>query len=178
MHHRVQFALPPLIERCCASRRRRRSKNSVQKRGVINWILRAEIKTHRCREQNQQRQPRFHQLDQIANESRPSVSNFGLSRFDCRRFHRFLVFKICEQIAHALTPNDNMIAPTATCAVAISAALLLQIVHAPRVNCKENKTIHRSDNRRSAVSWLASLATRTQKTITAIPIKTARNRGV
>ena len=73
-------------------------------------------------------------LEQIANEPRMLVSLFSFSRFNCRRFHTFLDWTTREQIAHALTPNDNIIAPTATCAVATSAALLLQIVEAPSVN--------------------------------------------
>jgi hypothetical protein len=39
--------------------------------------------------------------------------------------------EIRQQIAEMLTPKHSMLAPTATCAVAISAALLLQIVQAP-----------------------------------------------
>ena len=81
-----------------------------------------------------------------------------------------------EQIAQALTPNDNMIAPTATCVVATSAALLLQIVHAPSVNWRRNKTNQEIDNLRSAFTWLASPRTRTQKASTEMPINTARNR--
>jgi hypothetical protein len=45
-----------------------------------------------------------------------------------------LIFEMRQQMAEILTPKDSMIAPTATCAVAMSAALLLQIVQAPSVS--------------------------------------------
>src|SRR5581483_9230749 len=51
-----------------------------------------------------------------------------------------------------LTPNENMMAPTATCAVAMSAALLLQITQAPSVICTNTPINHKIDNRRSGVS--------------------------
>src|ERR1700704_6186046 len=57
-----------------------------------------------------------------------------------------LVFEMRQQIAEMLTPKDSMIAPTATCAVAMSAALLLQIVQAPSVSWPRRNTTHQIDN--------------------------------
>src|SRR6266404_931559 len=75
-----------------------------------------------------------------------------------------------------LTPKHSMPAPTATCVVAISAALLLQIVHAPSVSWQASKASHKIDNRLSVGTWRASLQVRRQNAITAIAIINARNR--
>ena len=56
------------------------------------------------------------------------------------------------------TPVANVIAPTATCAVAISAALLLQIVHAPRVICRSASPSQRFESLRKSGGRSRSLA--------------------
>src|SRR6266404_4925542 len=71
-----------------------------------------------------------------------------------------------------------MIAPTATCAVAISAALLLQTVHAPRVNWSKNITTHQIDNpeRTGTREAFWTCRIRVANVITPTPINTARKR--
>src|SRR5438876_1309803 len=94
-------------------------------------------------------------------------------------WHGALSSRRCEirrQIALMLTPKDSMIAPTATCAVATSAALLLQIVHAPSVIWQATNATQKTDNRLSAATPCASLPTRRQNATTAIAIRNARNR--
>src|SRR5262249_56156936 len=121
-------------------------EDGVEKRTVINRRFGSEIKTHRCRKQNEQRQSCFDQLCKIANEA---VARRRNSRtFNCGRFHAAIrslcgapgpagagrptsVCEIRQQIAVMLTPKDNMTAPIATCAVAISAAFFVPITHAP-----------------------------------------------
>ena len=125
----------------------------MKKSRITDRIFSAEIKTDRGREQNQKRQARFDQLGEIGNRSktRPlpicqNGSDFAINR---GRFHvtsaplasnlavdlsTAHLCKIRQLIAQLLTPKDSMIAPTATCAVAMSAALLLQIVQAPSVS--------------------------------------------
>src|SRR5262249_52237167 len=86
------------------------------------------------------------------------------------------VWDVLQQIALMLTPKDSITAPSATCAVAISAALLLQITQAPSVIWPKTKTIQRSDNRLSAPKPRASLQTRAQNAMIAIAMINARNR--
>ena len=54
--------------------------------------------------------------------------------------------KIRQQLAEMLTPKDSMTAPTATCAVATSAALLLQIVQAPSAIWQTTSATQKIDN--------------------------------
>src|SRR6266852_3911258 len=158
----------------------------MKKSRITDRISGAEIKTDRGREQNQKRQARFDQFGKIGNsaKARPlAVSrnsrDFTINR---RRFHvtsappalNLVVdlstarpCKIRQQIAQLLTPKDSMIAPTATCAVAISAALLLQIVQAPSVIWQATNATQKIDNRLSAVTLCASLPTRRQNATTA-----------
>src|SRR5205085_12270696 len=111
--------------------------------------------------------------------------------FDCSRFHagtaalcgapggRALSSAPCEirqQIALMLTPKDSMIAPTATCAVAISAALLLQITQAPSTIWQKTKVTQSSDRRLRTLKLCASLETRRQNAIIAAAIISAKKR--
>src|SRR5438874_2841357 len=125
----------------------------MKKLQITDWTFGAEIKADRGREQNQERQARFDQLGKIRNRAKaqplPVCRNGREFTINGRRFHvtsaplalNLVVDlstvrprKIRRQIAQLLTPKDSMVAPTATCAVAISAALLLQIVQAPSVS--------------------------------------------
>src|SRR5438128_2713860 len=121
----------------------------MKERVKINRTLRTEIKTDRRRQKNKQSKARLDQLDEIPNHAtsrRCDALNSGRGRFHRRSFHvarasfAFIVdvsfrcaCKIRQTIAQMLTPKDSMAAPIATCAVATSAALLLQIVQAPSV---------------------------------------------
>src|SRR5881394_1759973 len=59
----------------------------------------------------------------------------------------------CRQNAPMATPTPKRIAPTATCVVATSAALLLQIVHAPNKVCAATAKSQATDSfRRSELS--------------------------
>src|SRR5437868_7196458 len=84
--------------------------------------------------------------------------------------------EIRQQIEEMLTPKDSMTAPRATCAVATSAALLLQIVQAPSAIWHATSATQKIDNRFSAQSRGASLQTRRQKAVRAMTITNARNR--
>src|SRR5205809_4807703 len=84
--------------------------------------------------------------------------------------------KIRQQIAQMLTPKDSMVAPTATCAVATSAALLLQMVQDPSAIWQTTRATHVIDNRLSAATPGASLHTRRQNATTVTVIIDARNR--
>src|SRR6266404_831448 len=125
----------------------------MKKPQIIDRIFGAEIKTDRGCEQNQEREARFDQLGKIGKRTTarpPTVCRNGrYFTINRSRFHVTLAplasklvvdlstaraYKICQQIAQLLTPKDSMVAPIATCAVAISAALLLQIVQAPRAS--------------------------------------------
>src|SRR5213080_5598313 len=88
---------------------------------------------------------------------------------------KFIV-EMRQQMAEILTPKDSMIAPTATCAVAISAALLLQMVQAPSAIWQTTRATHVIDNRLSAATPCASLHTRRQNANTVTVIINARNR--
>src|SRR5207247_8009038 len=84
--------------------------------------------------------------------------------------------KIRQQIAQMLTPKDSMVAPTATCAVATSAALLLQIVQDPSAIWQTTRATHVIDNRLSAATPGASLQIRRQNATTMMAMINARNR--
>src|SRR5947199_5496868 len=135
---------PPLIEHRCACGSGRRSEDDMEQCHVIDWRFRSEIKADRRCEQNKQRQSRLHQLGEIANDTIARCSKIRI--FKRGRFHAgtclgtprpaaggrpSALSEIRQQIPEMLTPKDSMTAPRATCAVATSAALLLQIVHAP-----------------------------------------------
>ena len=64
-----------------------------------------------------------------------------------------------------LTPKDSMMAPTATCAVAISAALLLQMVQAPSAIWQATRQTHKLDKLRSERDWRHVARTRNQNVI-------------
>ena len=68
-----------------------------------------------------------------------------------------------------------MIAPTATCVVAMSAALLLQIVHAPNVIWQSRRNSHTLDNLRSAMLF-ARVRAKIQNATIAIAIMAASAR--
>src|SRR5947199_2228111 len=104
-------------------------------------------------------------------ETAPSDSNVVIARLSLR-----CPCKIRQQIAQMLTPKDSMIAPTATCAVATSAALLLQMVQAPSAIWQTTRATHNIDNRLSAATPCASLQTRRQNATTVTVIIDARNR--
>src|SRR5206468_8844263 len=84
--------------------------------------------------------------------------------------------KIRQQIAEMLTPKDSMVAPTATCAVATSAALLLQIVQAPSAIWQTTRATQKIDTLVRAGTTRASLQTRKQNAMIAIAISSARRR--
>src|SRR5207249_12308169 len=83
--------------------------------------------------------------------------------------------EIRQQIAEILTPKDSMIAPSATCAVAISAALFLQIIQAPSAIWQATNTTQIVESRFSATKSRAYLQTRRQNTTIAIATINARN---
>src|SRR5439155_23126933 len=135
-------ALPPLVKRGCARRRRRRSKDNMKKCDVINRRFCSEVKADRSREQHQQSKARLDQFGEIRRDPPWRRCEIRILGFDRGSFHvrtgspcgapggRALPnvgCKIRQQLAEMLTPKDSMTAPTATCAVATSAALLLQI---------------------------------------------------
>src|SRR5437660_8474060 len=82
--------------------------------------------------------------------------------------------EIRQQIAEMLTPKDSMTAPRATCAVATSAALSLQIVQAPSVIWQIINATQRIESLFSALKPTASRKTRIQNAITAMAIISAR----
>src|SRR6184192_2147047 len=84
--------------------------------------------------------------------------------------------EIRQQIAETLTPKDSMTAPSATCAVATSAALLLQMIQAPSAIWQATKANHNIDSRFSAVRWRASLQIRRQNAMIAIAMTRATKR--
>src|SRR5260370_5934205 len=147
-HYSIELALPPLIQCGCSGGSTSCPKDEMKQTGVINRRLRSEIKTDRRREQNKQGQPRF---DQLGNVEHPASRRFATarSRRASRAMNRggFHAATCCgapgdgalpscrcetrQQIAEMLMPKHSMLAPTATCVVAISAALLLQIVQPP-----------------------------------------------
>src|SRR5438046_9083281 len=92
-------------------------------------------------------------------ETAPSDSNVVIAGLSLR-----CPCKILQQIAQMLTPKDSMVAPTATCAVATSAALLLQMVQAPSPISHTTRATQTHDTRRSAATWRASIQTRRQNT--------------
>ena len=75
-----------------------------------------------------------------------------------------------------ITPIPNVIAPNATWAVAMSAALLLQITQAPSAIWPNTKATHRTDNRLRTAKPRISFETRTQNATIAIAMINARNR--
>src|SRR6516225_3894309 len=84
--------------------------------------------------------------------------------------------KIRQQIAEMLTPKDSMTAPSATCAVATSAALLLQIVQAPSAIWQITSATQRIESLLSAAKRGAGRQTRRANAITAMAMINARNR--
>src|SRR5207237_8432230 len=149
-------------------------------------LLRSERNAACGRYQYQQREPRVDKFSEIAHE-------VGARGRDCRvvgyrRFHAGIGFgalggrarsvsfcEIRQQIALMLTPKDSITAPNATCAVAISAALLLQITQAPSAIWPNTKATHRTDNRFRAAKPRTSFETRTQNATIAIAMINARN---
>src|SRR5437762_4917086 len=141
----------------------------MKKAGVISRAPRAHVITHRGCEQNKQSEPRLDQFRVVGSKAigRATASrccNIGLGNsLDNSRLHTiaapftsnpgavdFLRPRSCkarQQIAEMLTPKHSMIAPTATCAVAMSAALLLQITQAPRVSWIRRRMSHHIDKR-------------------------------
>src|SRR5205814_3149124 len=186
-HERVRSAFPPLIQRGCACRRCGGPEDGLKERLIIDRRLRSEIKAHCGRYQYKQRQSRFDEFSEIAHEVRARGNDGRV--IDYRRFHAGIGFgalcgrprsvSLCEirqQIALMLTPKDSITAPSATCAVAISAALLLQITQAPSAIWPKTKAIQRSDNRLRAAKSRISLQTRAQNATIAIAMINARNR--
>src|SRR5439155_2316151 len=196
MHERVQLAFPPLVERGRTGRGRCRSKDNVKKRYVIDGRFRSEIKTGRRREQNEQSEPRLDQFGEIRSQPRSRGRKIRVLDFERGGFHATNLpvfpnagapspvaagrptcrYEIRQQIAEMLTPKDSIIAPNATCAVATSAALLLQMVQAPSVIWQATSATQKIDNRLRTAMLCASLLTRIQKATTAIAIMAARNR--
>src|SRR5205823_9153404 len=158
---------------------------------VIDWRFRSEIKADRRCEKNKQRQSRLDQLGEIANNMTArwrKIRIFKRGRFHARTGslrgapdpaaagRPSALCEIRQQIAEMLTPKDSMTAPRATCAVATSAALLLQIVQAPSVIWQIINATQRIESLFSALKPTASRERRIQNAITAMAIISARNR--
>src|SRR6266496_2008499 len=196
MHERVELAFPPLVERGRAGCCRCRSKDNVKKRYVIDGRFRAKIKTHRSRKQHEQSEPRLDQFGEIRSQPPSRGHKIRVLDFERGGFHATNLpvfpnagaagpavagrstrrYETCQQIAEMLTPKDSMIAPTATCAVATSAALLLQIVQAPSAIWQVTSTTQNIASLLSAAGRGTSGKTRTENAITAIAMMNARNR--
>ena len=76
MHEGIEPAFPPLIQRGGTGRRQRSAENSVEKCEKIYGTVCAQIKTNRCRQQNEKRQPRFDQLRKIGKHADASRVGF------------------------------------------------------------------------------------------------------
>src|SRR6266508_4156417 len=190
MHQRIESAFPPLVKRGCARRGRRSSKDNVKKRDVIDGRFCPEIITNSGREQHKQSEPRLDQFGEIRSDPPSRECEIRILGFErgslhadrgiCRARppgapHRETA-RIRQQLAEMLTPKDSMTAPTATCAVATSAALLLQIVQAPSAIWQTTSATQKIDNPDRAGTRRASLQTRKQNAMIAIAISTARRR--
>src|SRR4051812_21408417 len=135
--------LPPLIQ-CSRSRGGcGSSQHDVQKRGDIDWRSCRNIESDSGCQQHKQCEPCLDQFGNVACEFATQVGGLVGRERGC--FHiRASSLRLSEETT---TPSESMIAPTATCVVATSAALLLQIVQAPRKTCTKTRTIHRIDSR-------------------------------
>src|SRR5438874_10856638 len=154
---------------------------------VIDWRFRSEIKTDRSRKQNKQRQSRLDKLGEIGNDT--IARHRKIRIFKRGRFHAGTCFcapggrapsncacEVRQQIAEMVTPKDSMTAPRATCAVATSAALLLQIVHAPSSIWQITSASQRIESLLSTAKRGESRRARRANANTATAMMTARNR--
>ena len=69
VHERVEAPFPPLIESGGTGGGQRRSENGMEKAERINGVGGGEIIADSRGEQNQQREPRFHQFREISQDA-------------------------------------------------------------------------------------------------------------
>src|SRR5437870_2620971 len=165
----------------------------MKKCAVIDWRLRSEIKTNGTRKQHQERQSRFDKLREISNDTIARSRKIRPFNRRCLHAETGSLYgapgpatagrptspcEMSREIAEMLTPKDSMTAPSATCAVATSAALLLQIVQAPSEIWQMTSATQSIESFLSAAKRGAARQTQRANAITAIAIMNARNRCV
>src|SRR5438874_8930108 len=135
----------------------------MKQAGEINRAACPKIEPDRSRNENEKCQAGFYQLREIRQTTgRESAGKPDLIALETGCFHTLtgsslhwcdggILVAVCcfKQNAQIATPKANIVAPTATCAVAMSAALLLQIVQAPSASCRKMPTSQTPDNFRN-----------------------------
>ena len=146
----------------------------MKQAGEIDRAACPKIETDCGRDENEKRQPRFYELRNIGQTTRrESAGKVDLVTLETDRFHALtgssldrrdsgISVAVCcfRQNAEIATPKANIVAPTATCAVAMSAALLLQIVQAPSASCTRMPVNQAPDNLRSGENFSRCAATK------------------
>ena len=144
LHTSIKVALPPLVQRGCATGAKRRACQRGGQEKVVHRSLPAHQESDQRGKEDQERKPRFDQFGKVTDQCLKARSG------DCGGFHAMRSIKLAfgasgktksrvrapqksRKVIRAPTSKER--APSAMWAVATSAALFDQIVQAPSPIC-------------------------------------------